>query len=36
VAFTDHGLDCLRELIADHKRYPPPRGPERMLTLDTP
>jgi hypothetical protein len=23
VAFTDHGLDCLRELIEDYKRYPP-------------
>jgi hypothetical protein len=29
VAFTDHGLDCLRELIATRH----PRGPERMLTL---
>jgi hypothetical protein len=27
VAFTDYGLDCLRELIADHKRYPPPPRP---------
>ena len=24
VAFTDHGMECLRELIANHKRYPPP------------
>ena len=27
VAFTDYGLDCLRELIADYKRYPPPPRP---------
>ena len=27
VAFTDYGLDCLRELIADYKRYPPPLRP---------
>jgi hypothetical protein len=33
VAFTDYGLDFLRKLIADYKRYPPPRCPERMLTL---
>jgi len=28
VAFTDRGMDCLRELIADHKLHPlPPRNP---------
>ena len=27
MAFTDRGLECLRELIADHKRnQPPPRS----------
>ena len=27
IAFTDHGLECLQELIADHKRSgPPPRS----------
>lgn len=27
IAFTDRGLECLQELIADHKHFGPPPRP---------
>ncbi len=35
MAFTPYGVECLRELIREHRR-PQHRGPHRMLTLLAP